>query len=94
MTPKTPNSQTLKGTIIHDFNEKTIKLETTNFIKIQHQLLKDVLKDEISQVMVKNNEVWIVECDEIKNYKFYFPNYNASTLSYLQKKNTSKSLFS
>ena len=58
------------------------------------QMLKDVLKDEISQAMVKNNEVWLVECDEVKNYKFYFSAYNASTLAYLNKKSPSKSLFS
>jgi len=54
----------------------------------------EVLKDEISQVMIKNNEVWLIECDELKNFKFYFSAYNASTLLYLQKKTTSKSLFS
>lgn len=58
------------------------------------QMLKDVLKDEISQAMVKNNEVWLVECDELKNYRFYFSSFNASTLAYLNKKSASKSLFS
>ena len=57
-------------------------------------MLKDVLKDEISQAMVKNNEVWMVECDELKNFKFYFSSFNASTLAYLNKKSASKSLFS
>ncbi len=69
-------------------------MEKIVFDQVEQQILKDVLKDEISQAMVKNNEVWLIECDELKNYKFYFSSFNASSLAYLNKKSASKSLFS
>ncbi len=84
----------VKGFPTKQFEEKRIRSENVILDQARNQQLKDVLKDQISQAMVKNNEVWLLECDELKNYKFYFPSYNASTLAYLNKKNASNSLFS
>lgn len=43
--------------------------------------------------MSNRNEVWLIETDEIKDFKFYFVSYNASTLEYLSMQKTSKSVF-
>ena len=44
------------------------------------------LKDEIEKIISNQNEVWLIETDELRNFKFYFVPYNPSTLEYLNSK--------
>ena len=44
------------------------------------------LKDEIEKIISNQNKVWLIETDELRNFKLYFLLYNASTLEYLNSK--------
>jgi hypothetical protein len=52
-----------------------------------------MLKDEIEKIISNQNEVWLIESDEVRNFKFYFVPYNASTLEYLNRKSPTTSIF-
>ena len=53
-----------------------------------------VLKDELEKIISHSSEVWLIESDEVKNFKFYFISYNAGTLEYLHRQELSNSIFS
>ncbi len=61
--------------------------------KIECQYMAGVLKDELEKIISNQSEVWLIESDEVKNFKFYFVPYNASTLEYLNRKQKNLSVF-
>lgn len=61
--------------------------------KIECQYMAGFLKDEIEKIISNQSEVWLIETDEVKNFKFYFVPYNASTLEYLNRKQKNLSVF-
>jgi hypothetical protein len=61
--------------------------------KIYCQYIAGVLKDELEKIISNQSEVWLIDTDEVKNFKFYFAPYNASTLGYLNRKQKNLSVF-
>lgn len=51
------------------------------------------LKDELEKIISNQSDVWLIETDEVKNFKFYFISYNAGTLEYLNRKQLAQSIF-
>lgn len=48
------------------------------------------IKDELEKIISNTSEVWLIETDEVKDYKYYFVSYNAGTLEYLNRKTVTK----
>ncbi len=98
-TPKTPlnwihenTAKSVANSSIKEIEEAQSDLPTEK--KKECQYMAGVLKDELEKIISNQNQVWLIETDEVRNFKFYFVPYNASTLEYLNRKHKSLSVFS
>ena len=88
--PKTLNwiRETTTKPIAHSESNEIEEYQTDLLTekKIECQYMAGFLRDEIEKIISNQSEVWLIETDEVKNFKFYFVPYSASRLEYLNRK--------